>query len=176
MANRRSLVCRRSATDTRYARNIISAGSLLCEFFSLTLYAPQTAAENIAYGQSSPMQVMGSWMTSPGHKANILNPALKELGVGLSSSGFRWTQGFGAPQSGCGNGFKEGSETCDTGEAKEANCVNCRLAAGATCSPRTELDGGDQCGSDRVTEQITVTNTRFVSKIASLFLIVVQCS
>lgn len=104
---------------------------------------------------------MGAWMASTGHRMNILNANLKELGVGLSSSGFRWTQNFGTPFSGCGNGFKEGSETCDTGEAKEANCVNCKLAAGATCSPRTELDGGEQCGSDRVTVPVTVRFSSF---------------
>ncbi|WP_173861704.1 CAP domain-containing protein, partial [Streptomyces aureus] len=36
-------------------------------------YPWSTYGENIAMGQSSPEQVMESWMNSPGHRANILN-------------------------------------------------------------------------------------------------------
>lgn len=32
-----------------------------------------SAGENIAYGQTSPAQVMNSWMNSEGHRANILS-------------------------------------------------------------------------------------------------------
>jgi uncharacterized protein YkwD len=54
--------------------------------------------ENIAAGQRSPEAVMDAWMHSDGHRANILNCAFTELGVGLawSSSGTPyWTQDFG---------------------------------------------------------------------------------
>jgi Uncharacterized protein with SCP/PR1 domains len=49
-------------------------------------------AENIAAGQTTPQSVMTSWMNSPGHKANILNPALKEVGIGCHyiDSGYNW--------------------------------------------------------------------------------------
>lgn len=56
-----------------------------------------TAAENIAAGQAEPEDVMESWMNSPGHRANILNPDLRELGVGMArggSYGIYWTQNF----------------------------------------------------------------------------------
>ncbi|MFF8627755.1 CAP domain-containing protein [Streptomyces werraensis] len=56
-------------------------------------YAWSTYGENVAYGYSTPEQVMQGWMTSPGHKANILNCSFKEIGVGLS--GTYWTQDFG---------------------------------------------------------------------------------
>ena len=39
------------------------------------------AGENIAWGQKSPEEVMRAWMNSAGHRANILNPNFKELGV-----------------------------------------------------------------------------------------------
>ena len=55
------------------------------------------AAENIAYGQKSPAAVMNAWMNSSGHRKNILNANLKEIGVGaVSSSGgtIYWTQLF----------------------------------------------------------------------------------
>ncbi|MEU2398547.1 CAP domain-containing protein [Streptomyces pseudogriseolus] len=56
-------------------------------------YTWSTYGENVAYGYSTPEQVMQGWMTSPGHKANILNCSFKEIGVGLS--GTYWTQDFG---------------------------------------------------------------------------------
>lgn len=63
-------------------------------------YSYSAAAENIAAGQRSPASVMGSWMNSAGHRANILNCGLKELGVGVAtggSYGIYWTQNFGTP-------------------------------------------------------------------------------
>ncbi|MER5961487.1 CAP domain-containing protein [Streptomyces sp. NPDC002057] len=60
-------------------------------------YPWSTYGENIAMGQSTPEQVMDSWMNSPGHRANILNCDFKEIGIGLHSSGGPyWTQVFGA--------------------------------------------------------------------------------
>jgi uncharacterized YkwD family protein len=58
------------------------------------------AGENIAAGQQSPADVMNSWMNSPGHRANILNPNYTELGVGLAkggSYGTYWVQEFIRP-------------------------------------------------------------------------------
>ncbi|OQR64550.1 hypothetical protein B6E66_08065 [Streptomyces maremycinicus] len=58
-------------------------------------YAWSTYGENVAYGYATPEQVMAGWMGSPGHKANILNCAFKEIGVGLAQPGNYWTQDFG---------------------------------------------------------------------------------
>lgn len=59
------------------------------------------AAENIAAGQPTPEAVMEGWMNSPGHRENILNPDLTELGVGFyqGSGSYRyyWTQCFITP-------------------------------------------------------------------------------
>lgn len=55
------------------------------------------SGENIAYGQTSPEQVMKGWMNSPGHRANILNPKFTKIGVGYykNSKGISyWTQLF----------------------------------------------------------------------------------
>lgn len=41
-----------------------------------------TAGENIAKGYSTPERVVDAWMNSPGHRANILNPAYTMIGVG----------------------------------------------------------------------------------------------
>ncbi|MFF0741363.1 sigma-70 family RNA polymerase sigma factor [Streptomyces sp. NPDC004111] len=61
-------------------------------------YKWSTYGENIAAGQSGPASVMESWMNSPGHRANILNCAFKEVGIGIAgpSGGPTWTQVFGA--------------------------------------------------------------------------------
>jgi len=59
--------------------------------------------ENIANGYKTPRQVMAAWMASPGHRANILNPNFKEIGIGLwytSSKVVRYTQDFGQSPNG----------------------------------------------------------------------------
>lgn len=40
------------------------------------------AGENIAWGQTSPEQVMNAWMNSDGHRANILDANFTKIGVG----------------------------------------------------------------------------------------------
>jgi len=47
-------------------------------------YNWQTYGENIAMGQTSAAAVMDSWMHSSGHRANILNGAFREIGVGYA--------------------------------------------------------------------------------------------
>lgn len=58
-------------------------------------YSWSSYGENVAYGYSTPEQVMAAWMASPGHKANILNCGFQEIGVGLAEPGDYWTQDFG---------------------------------------------------------------------------------
>ena len=45
------------------------------------------AGENIAYGQTTPQQVMEGWMNSSGHRANILNANYTSIGVGHYKNG-----------------------------------------------------------------------------------------
>jgi uncharacterized protein YkwD len=47
-------------------------------------YRWQAYAENVAYGQGSPAAAVSSWMGSSGHRANILNPGLRELGTAVA--------------------------------------------------------------------------------------------
>lgn len=53
--------------------------------------------ENAAGGYRSVDEVMNGWMTSPGHRANLLTPYYRHLGLGRSSAGFGffWAQKFG---------------------------------------------------------------------------------
>jgi hypothetical protein len=41
------------------------------------------AAENIAYSQKTPEDVVDKWMNSAGHRANILSTELNQIGVGV---------------------------------------------------------------------------------------------
>ncbi len=54
----------------------------------------RAAAENIAYGQRTPKAVVDAWMNSSGHRANILNSAYTQIGVGYVANGNYWTQMF----------------------------------------------------------------------------------
>src|ERR1700694_4726490 len=53
-------------------------------------------AENIAAGYPTADAVVTGWMSSPGHRANILSPKYTEMGIGLVSGtgkfGTYWTQ------------------------------------------------------------------------------------
>lgn len=42
------------------------------------------AGENIAYGQSTPEAVVQSWMSSSGHRANILSSSFTTIGIGCT--------------------------------------------------------------------------------------------
>ena len=58
--------------------------------------------ENIAGGYQSPERAVEGWMSSPHHRANILNPKFTEIGVGyvgLEGSPYHWywTADFAAP-------------------------------------------------------------------------------
>lgn len=61
-----------------------------------------TIGENIAGGYTTPEAAVQGWMDSPGHRANILNPDYKELGVGYyykSNTTYQehWVQMFRRP-------------------------------------------------------------------------------
>ena len=57
------------------------------------------AGENIAAGYPSASSVVSAWMNSSGHRANILNPNFKSIGIGCvyqsTGYGYYWAQSFG---------------------------------------------------------------------------------
>lgn len=53
-----------------------------------------TAGENIARGYKTPEAVVEGWMSSSGHRANILNKSYKYIGVGYAPDGRYCTQMF----------------------------------------------------------------------------------
>jgi len=56
-------------------------------------YQGFATGENIAQGQASAAEVMEAWMSSDGHRRNILSPQSNEIGVGLEQR--TWVQVFG---------------------------------------------------------------------------------
>ena len=50
-------------------------------------YSSSSWAENIAAGYGTPSAVITGWMSSSGHRANILNASRREFGVGYEYSG-----------------------------------------------------------------------------------------
>lgn len=64
-------------------------------------YSYRAAGENVAEGYPSASAVVAGWMTSPGHRANIVSPHFTEMGAGVATgkNGRRfWAQVFGAPR------------------------------------------------------------------------------
>jgi uncharacterized protein YkwD len=62
-------------------------------------YPANRWAENVAFGQTTPREVVDAWMNSPSHRTNILDCRLVDIGVGhvVNSGGVPyWTQDFGA--------------------------------------------------------------------------------
>lgn len=78
-------------SDDMAASNILthtgSDGSSAGQRATTAGYVWRSLAENIAAGQGSVATVMGSWMASPGHCANIMRASYKDFGVACVSGG-----------------------------------------------------------------------------------------
>ncbi|MET0983154.1 MAG: CAP domain-containing protein [Telluria sp.] len=67
-------------------------------------YRWRLVGENIAAGQTSAQETVAGWIESPGHCANLMNPAFTEMGAGYDirrakMPGYAyWTQVFGVPR------------------------------------------------------------------------------
>lgn len=76
-----------------------SDGATLVDRIARAGYGGWTAlGENVAYGYGDVASVMNGWMNSPGHRANIVNPAYTHIGLGeanASNGTPYWTQDFG---------------------------------------------------------------------------------
>jgi uncharacterized protein YkwD len=84
--------------EDMHAQNYFSHTSLDGRNFAVRAseagYDGNPRGENIAAGQQTPEAVMQSWMSSPGHRTNILNPDFTEIGVGFEEG--LWVQVFGS--------------------------------------------------------------------------------
>lgn len=117
--------------------------------------------ENIAVGQSSPKEVMDSWMNSPGHRANILTKEFNAIGIGCYKAGncYYWVQTFGQKTS-VSEAQKE-----DYKNGKKAVTVQAKtsvLSLDATISNKTIKKGSTG------TIKIKLTNKEFSYDTVSL--------
>ena len=78
-----------------FMSHIGSDGSTLRQRVEREGYAWRRLSENVAWGYAMPEGVMAAWLGSDGHCANIMDPQVSELGLGLE--GVRWTQVFAKP-------------------------------------------------------------------------------
>lgn len=67
----------------------------LLEYHSVSF---MRAGENLATGQKTPESVVNAWMSSEGHRANIMSSAFNKIGIGIvpggKYGGYTWTQIF----------------------------------------------------------------------------------
>jgi uncharacterized protein YkwD len=71
-------------------------GSSMADRVDRQGYRWRSLAENIAAGYRSPAAVVEGWMNSSGHRDNIMNCGLTDIGVGFHN--YYWTQNFGTPR------------------------------------------------------------------------------
>jgi uncharacterized protein YkwD len=66
-------------------------------------YRMSASGENVAEGYPTPAAVVAGWMTSPGHRANIVSTKFNEMGAGMATAknGRKfYAQVFGHPRFG----------------------------------------------------------------------------
>jgi uncharacterized protein YkwD len=89
------------------ARNYIGHqgpdGSMPADRATRAGYAWVAIAENVAAGQTTAEEVANTWLTSPGHCANLMNPRYTDTGVAFAlnpagEKGIYWAQVFATPK------------------------------------------------------------------------------
>jgi uncharacterized protein YkwD len=70
--------------------NYFSHGDFHSRMVAFHVRGPQ-AGENLAWGSGSyaqPGAIIGEWLASPGHRANLLRPGWTRIGIGLATGTF----------------------------------------------------------------------------------------
>ncbi|MEG4839348.1 CAP domain-containing protein [Microcoleus sp. B9-D4] len=139
-------------------------GSSLGSRISATGYQFSAAAENIAAGSSTPEQVVSSWMNSSGHRTNILNPNLKEIGIGYyfladdtgtENWNHYWTQVFATSLDGSVNPAPTPTPTPTPNTISITSPIpNATGDGSATQAPKNTASGGNYFLSDSADTQI----------------------
>ncbi|PIY97118.1 MAG: hypothetical protein COY66_01155 [Candidatus Kerfeldbacteria bacterium CG_4_10_14_0_8_um_filter_42_10] len=89
--------------NNQYFAHISPQGKTPWDWLNQTNYLYSMAGENLAINFNSPEEMMAQWLASPTHRANILDPDFKEMGVAIVSGKFKnnntilIVQHFGAP-------------------------------------------------------------------------------
>jgi len=90
----------RDMAHSQVFSHVSSNGDTLLQRVQATGYDLRAAGENIAAGQGSVKEVIASWLNSPGHCKNMLEPSYQDIGVACirnegSPYGFYWTMNLG---------------------------------------------------------------------------------
>jgi uncharacterized protein YkwD len=130
-----------------------SDGSTMSKRVTDAGYKWNAVAENVAAGQVDVVDVMESWMNSPGHRANILGADYTMFGTAYSynaDSTYKhyWTQDFGAGS----------NEACDAGDSSGSNKQDL-VAQNQDSSQNTPASG-----TVKPTSQQQATTAPFVPK------------
>jgi len=80
-----------------------SDGSMPADRATRAGYTWNAVAENVAAGQTTAEEVVNTWLASPGHCANLMNPRYSDMGVAYavnpaSEKGIYWAQVLAAPE------------------------------------------------------------------------------
>lgn len=62
-------------------------GTMAWDYIKQTDYAYEIAGENLAITNETAETVVNSWMNSPSHKENIVNPSYQDIGIGIAKYG-----------------------------------------------------------------------------------------
>jgi len=93
----------RDMADQHYFSHTSLDGRTLSDRINATGYVWSSIGENIAAGHGSVQAVVGAWMGSDGHCANLMNPNFTQFGLACArndASPYRiyWTQNLGRPR------------------------------------------------------------------------------
>ena len=94
----------RDMAALRYLSHTSRDGRAVSDRAMAAGYRWRSVGENIAQGQESATDVVAGWLSSPGHCANIMNPAFTEMGAAYAIHGAGrsarayWAQVFGRPR------------------------------------------------------------------------------
>ncbi|MGL5065936.1 MAG: CAP domain-containing protein [Microcoleus sp.] len=149
-------------------------GSTMSTRITASGYQFSRAAENIGAGSSTPEQVVTGWMNSSGHRANILNPNLKEIGIGYYFLGndtgsvnwnHYWTQVFATSLDGSVNPAPTPTPTPAPTPTPTPNTLvsitspipNSTGEGSPTTGPKNTASGGNYFLSDSADTQIPAT-------------------
>src|SRR5438094_268038 len=83
------------ATQSEFSHTV--GGTTLTSRDKAAGYTGDYLGENIARGFLDAQTVETAWEGSPGHRNNLLNPAFKDIGIGVAMGPFgqSWVQEFG---------------------------------------------------------------------------------
>lgn len=104
LLGRAALVHSTDMAQKHYFNHKQPDGTLPADRATAAGYRWVRVGENIASGQRSAEEAVASWLDSPGHCANIMNPAFTEMGAAYAINPQNrnrtayWTQVFGAPR------------------------------------------------------------------------------